>query len=394
MIEWILCGLMLAWIISLAILVWAARRAMADIPVPSSNAPGRRVAVIVPVAGGDKPIEPSIRSLLSQTHPSIELVFALRDLSDPASVAVQAEIRGREAAKIVLAGPAIECGQKNQNMLAGIAAVSGGVEVFVFADAGHGFPAGWLERLVAPIAHGEAEVTSGYHTVRPENGGFLPWVYAVCVETMRVFQNAPGLRQPWGGAMAISRAAFERLKVADTWRTSVVDDVSLARVLKAHGLKVRTVPLVRRDTLVTRLNLRDLFEWMVRQLQYVRFILPGTWVVVGGWSLVQVVAFSSAAVLVVGSIVGLTPALSAAASALYLLLLAIILLQIRLFHPLPCRPSRWLAAGATFLIVFGVALGTAGLRRRIQWRGITYHVGRGGRVLAIHRSSLLERAAK
>jgi hypothetical protein len=394
MIEWTLCGLMLVWILSLVILVWAARRGMVDIPLPPSNAPGRRVAVVVPVAGGGKPIEPSIRSLLSQTHPSIEVVFALRDPSDPASVSVQAAIRGREAAECVFAGPAIECGQKNQNMLAGIAAVSEGAEVFVFADAGHGFPAGWLERLVAPIARGEAEVTSGYHAVRPESGGFVPWVYAVCVEIMHVFQNAPGLRQPWGGAMAISRAAFERLKVADAWRTSVVDDVSLARVLKVHGVKVRTVPLVRRDTSVARLNLRDLFEWMVRQLQYVRFIFPGVWAVVGTWSLVQILAFSSAAVLVLVGIIGLTPVLCTAASALYLLLLAVVLLQIRLFHPLPCRPGRWLAAGATFLVLFGVALGTAGVRRQIQWRGITYHVGRGGRVLAIRRPKLMERAAK
>jgi hypothetical protein len=134
----------------------------------------------------------------------------------------------------------------------------------VFADGGHGFPAGWLELLIAPIAGGEAEVTSGYHTVRPENGGFVPWIYTVCVEMMYVFQNAPGLSQPWGGAMAMSRDVFERLKVADTWRTSVVDDVSLARVLKANSVRVRTVPPVCRETSATGLDLRDLFEWLVR----------------------------------------------------------------------------------------------------------------------------------
>jgi hypothetical protein len=35
--------------------------------------------------------------------------------------------------------------------------------------------------------------------------------------------------------------------------------------------------------------------------------------------------------------------------------------------------------------VFGAALAEAGFRREIKWRGITYRVGRQGRVLAVHR---------
>ena len=387
MIEWIICGLMLAWAVSLAGLVWISWRAIKGVPVPSTAAPSRRVAVIVPVAGLSRPIEASIHTLLSQTYPSFEVVFVLRDSADPANATVQAAVQGEAAARCIYAGPATACGQKNHNLLAGIAAVSGRADVLVFADGGHGFPAAWLECMVAPIARGEAEVTSGYHTVRPAGGGFVPWIYAVCVEMMYVFQNAPGLREPWGGAMAISREAFDRLKVADTWRTSVVDDVSLAQVLKAHGVRLRTVPPVCRETLVTRLSLRDLFEWLVRQLQYIRFILPWTWAVVGGWSLLQILAFCSAAALVVAGMMNLTSALSATASALYLTLLTAVLLQIRLLHPLPCPPVRWLAAGAVFLLVFGAALVAAALRREIQWRGITYQVGRGGRVLALRQSS-------
>ncbi len=385
MIEWIICGFMLVWISSLAILVLAARRAIARVPVAASSAADCGVAVFVPVTGMNKSVESSIRSLLAQTPRSVEVVFTLRDPSDPGSAAVQAAIEGNEHAKCVYAGPATACGQKNQNLLAGIAAASSDVEIFVFADAGHGFPTGWLDSLVAPIARGEAEVSSGYHAIRPADGGFLAWVYAVCVEMMHVFQNAPGLAQPWGGAMAVSRAAFDRLKVSDTWRASIVDDVSLAKVLKIHGVKVRTVPLVRRETTVSGLHLRELFEWMVRQLQYVRFIFPGTWAFIGAWSLVQILAFATAGLLIVVSLLDGSVAPSTAVSALYLLLMGLVLLQIRLFHPLPCTPIRWLAAGALFLLVFGAAIGTAGVRRQIQWRGITYHVGRGGRVLSIER---------
>jgi len=391
MTEWIMCGLMLAWAASMAGLIWISRRAITGIPVSPTDAPRRRVAVIMPVAGGNRPMEASIHSLLNQTYPSFEAVFVLRDLEDPASETVQAAIRGKVAARCVCAGPATACGQKNHNLLAGIAAVSGRDDVLVFADAGHGFPAGWLELLIAPIARGEAEVTSGYHAARPANGGFVSWIYAVCVEIMYVFQNVPGLGLPWGGAMAISREAFERLKVADTWRTSVVDDLSLARVLKAHGVRVRTVPQVCRETLVTGLDLRDLFEWMVRQLQYIRFVFPGMWAVLGVWSLLlQILAFCSAAVLVVAIMMSLTSALSAIVSALYLAVLMVVFLQIRLLHPLPCPPVRWLAAGAVFLLVFIVALGAAGLRREIQWRGITYRVGRRGRVLAMRQSSFVQ----
>jgi ceramide glucosyltransferase len=383
MIEWIICGFMLVWISSLAILVLAARRSIARVTVTPSNAPSCPVAVFVPVAGMNRSVESSIRSLLTQTPPSVEVIFALRDPSVPESVAVQTVIEGKGFAKCVFAGSATACGQKNQNLLAGIAAVSSDVEIFVFADAGHSSPPGWLELLVAPIARGEAEVTSGYHAIRPADRRFLPWVYAVCVEIMHVFQNAPGFSQPWGGAMAISRAAFERLKVSDTWRTSIVDDVSLAKILKIHGVKVRTVPFVRRETLVSGLHLREFFEWMVRQFQYIRFIFPGTWVLAGAWSLVQILAFAAAGSILVGSLLDRSLALSTVASALYLLLMGLILLQIRLFHPLPCTQIRWLAAGAMLLLVFAVAFGAAGIRRQIQWRGIKYHVGRGGRVLSV-----------
>jgi len=386
MIDWIVCGLMLALAGSLAGLVWVARRAITRAAVPSTDVPGHRVAVIVPVAGAGESMEASVLSLLRQIHPGSEVVFVLRDPLDPAAAVVQSAIRGQAAATCVFAGAATACGQKNHNLLAGVSTVEGRADVLVFADARHLFPAGWLERLVAPIVGGDGEVTSGYHAVRPTNGGLVPWIYAVCVEMMHALQNAPGLSQPWGGAMAISRRAFERLKVADTWRISVVDDVSLARVLRVHGVRVRTVPSVLLETSVARLSLRDLLKWLVRQLQYVRFIMPGTWAVMGGWCLLQVVAFGAAAVLVMTCAVDLSPALLGAVSALYLAVLAVVLLELRLVHPLPCRPVRWLVAGMGFLVVVGVALAMASLGREIRWRGICYQVGDRGRVLAIRQT--------
>lgn len=392
MIEWMLWGLIAALAGSLAGLVWAARRAILAIPAPVTSAPSRRVAVIVPVAGLGEPIEASIHSLLNQTHSSFEVVVVLRDAEDPAAAAVQAAIRGKAAATCVFAGPAMACGQKNHNLLAGVAEVGDRAEVLVFADAGHVFPAGWLDRLVAPIGRGEAEVTSGYHAVRPANGKFVPWIYAACVEMMHVTQNAPGLRQPWGGAMAISRPTFERLKVADTWRTSVVDDVSLARVLRAHRVKVLLVPLLRLETSVATLNLHDLFEWLVRQLQYIRFIFPGSWILMGLWGLLQIAALGAAAVLVVMGTVSLASVLLLAA--LDLAVLAVLLLQIRLLHPVPCPPVRWLAASAVSLLILCAAHAAAGLRREIRWRGICYQVKSGGRVVEIRHPGSLIRAER
>ena len=61
------------------------------------------------------------------------------------------------------------------------------------------------------------------------------------------------------------------------------------------------MPLIRRDTTVAGVNLRGLFEWMVRQLQYVRFIFPGTGILLGAWSFLLVLAFGAAAALLLGS---------------------------------------------------------------------------------------------
>jgi len=385
MIESILCALLPAWAVSLAAFVWASNRAIARGLAPIRESPGSKVAVIVPVTGKSSTMQRSIGSLLSRTDPCRQVVFAVEDSNDPAAAFVQEAIRGKEAAQCVFAGPAIDCGQKNHNLLAGVAAVSGRPDVLVFADGGHDFPDGWLERLVAPIVRDEAKVTSGYHAVTPSGYEFISWIYAVCVQMMLVFQNAPGLGQPWGGAMAISRELFEQLKIANAWRISVVDDVSLAHLLKAHGMKVRTLPQVCRQTPVGRLSLREFFEWLVRQLQYVRFIFPGTWAALGIWSFLQVLVFCLSPILILSSAAGLTTALCGGAAVFYLGIVALVLLQIRLLHPSPCTSARWLAAGAVLIPVFGAALAEAGFRREIKWRGITYRVGRQGRVLAVHR---------
>jgi hypothetical protein len=387
MIEWILWAIMLMLAGSLVVLSTVARRMPTATAGSESGAPARRVVVIVPVAGEEPAMEATVRSLLGLTYPSFEVVFVFADAGEPAAKAVQALAQAQPAVRCVVAGRATDCGQKNHNLLAGIAAVEGRSDVLVFADAGHVFPDAWLERLVGPIAKGEAEVTSGYYAVTPVSRGWAEWGFAFSVEFLSWLHRFPGIRQPWGGATAISRDAFDRLHVADAWRGAMVDDVMLARVLKRAGVQVRSVPGIRLDTPVGAMTFAEWFEWLVRQFQYIRFILPGTWLAAGVWGSLLLAGAVAAVVLVVAGLAGVTSALPGAVSALYLTVMAVVMLQIRLQHPAPCSSGRWLVVGFLTLAVACLAHVAAGVRREICWRGIGYRVGAGGRVLAVHRAS-------
>jgi hypothetical protein len=387
MIEQMLWAIMLVLAGSLAVLSTMARRMPTAMTGSAAGAPGRRVAVIVPVAGEETATEASVHSLLNQLYSAFEVVFVVEDAGDPAAKAVQALVQRHPTARRVVAGRATDCGQKNHNLLAGIAAVEGRSDVLVFADAGHVFPDAWLERLVAPIAKGEAEVTTGYYAVTPARDGWAEWGFALSVEFLSWLRRVPGIGQPWGGATAISRDTFDRLHVADAWRGAVVDDVVLARVLKEAGVRARAMPGIRLDTPVEAMAFADWYEWLVRQFQYIRFILPGTWFAAGVWGDLLMAGAVVALVLVVTGLAGVTSALLVAVSALYLAVLAVVMLEIRRMHPAPCSAGRWLAVGFLTLAVACLAHLAAGVRREIRWRGIGYRIGAGGRVLAVHRAS-------
>ena len=230
-----LSGLLLAGmalvLLAFASLVRAGSRVLApEAREQKQDPPGRwpRHALIVPVAGTPPGLAPRLNALLHQDYPDYQVIFATRDLEDPATRVIAALIWGTTRARLVVAGPARTCGQKNQNLLAGVRLAGVAPEILAFCDSNQEAPPDFLRKLAAPVARGEGVVTSGYHQAIPGDHRLATWGRAVSVLTLYLTKAVPWLNQPWGGATAILRETFESLRVTNLWAENVVDDVSLA----------------------------------------------------------------------------------------------------------------------------------------------------------------------
>jgi ceramide glucosyltransferase len=352
---------------------------------PDQPARWPRLALIVPVAGAPPGLAQRLAALLRQDYPDYEVIFATRDLEDPATRIIAALIWGKSRARLVVAGPARGCGQKNQNLLAGVRLAGVTPEILAFCDSNQEAPLDFLRKLAAPVARGEGVVTSGYHQAIPGDQRLATWGRAVTVLTLYLTKAVPWLNQPWGGATAIRRATFESLNVARLWAETVVDDVSLA----ARLIKARTPVCLSRgadlSTPVAGETLKSWESWFFRQWIYLKYYLPGSWLAAG--VLMYLLTGFTLASLVQLLLIPwgwdapglLLPSLA------FLVALTALALALRRLHPCPSPWPLWLAA---FMASVGMAswvhLKTC-LTQKISWRGTVYRVDWRGRVSFIRR---------
>ena len=136
------------------------------LPEPADGWPA--AAMLVPVTGAAPGLAARLESLLSQDYPGYQVVFAVRQADDPAVPIIRALLAAQTQARLVVAGPARHCGQKNYNLLAGLRLVGEAPEMLVFCDSNQMAPPGFLKALIRPIVSGQARVTSGFHHVHPQ----------------------------------------------------------------------------------------------------------------------------------------------------------------------------------------------------------------------------------
>lgn len=345
------------------------------------------VSLIVPVVGTSAIQDDSLLSLLKQDYADYEIVFITESAGEPAADTIR-RCRGERAGlrvRHVTAGPATTCSQKNTSLLAGIAAATPTTTILVFCDAGHIMPAEWLTRLVAPLVQGKADVSTAYHHVIPGDNGIATLGHAVTVLFLYLMYMIPFLNQPWGGSTAIRRSLFERLGVAGIWERTVVDDVSLARVLRRSGLEAYPVPAATVRTPTAGQRLGDWSDWLTRQLMYLKFFFPVAWVVGGLLAFVIVGGQAALAAGLVASMAGLAPAATGGVCTLFLLWGFVPPLLVRVFHPSPGGAFQYIAAGYVAMVMTCWCHAQTWFSSKIRWRGVTYQVKHGGEVIKIRR---------
>lgn len=351
--------------------------------VPDGGWP--KAAMIIPLAGTHPNMKKALQSLLDQDYPHLLPVMVTATGEEEAARLIDSLRRDHPEIRHVVAGQAQICGQKNHNILQGVAAVEGEVEIYVFCDSTHQADPDFARCLMGPVISGESAFSTGYHVVHPCDERPVTLAYALSVQLMRFLQALSMFTQPWGGAMCISRKAFRQYGIAKVWAENVVDDCSLGAYLQKRGAYVRlcAAALLRTDAADHGLSVWR--TWMDRQVLFLKFCMPGQWVLLGVLAVLMSLPPLGAALLLGYGLLGVGSGTVTFLLLLWLTLLAGALGAWRSFFSRPIGLIRWLwafvCAVAMFVFVYVQSIRT----KEIIWKDFAYRVGKGGKIQAIRR---------
>lgn len=337
-------------------------------------------SVIVPCKGQDKGLDENLRALFRQEYPDYELIFVVESASDPALKAIE-EVRSAEngaSSKIVIAGKADGSGQKVHNLIEASSHVDEKADVIVFVDSDARPSPDWLARLTSSLGDG-AEVASGYRWFVPERGGLASQMRSVWNASIAsVLGPDRSSNFSWGGSTAISRKAFEELRVVENWKGKLADDFALTRMVRGRG-GVRFVPSCLTAT-VEDCTFAELLEFTTRQMKITRVYRPDLWMYSFIGSALYALTVTAGVLLTIFGSFG-----HRIAAAAFLLIVAVLgtekarlrLKAVRLALPEHSEKlerqelwqmTLWAATPILFLYNDLAAL----VSRRIVWRGIEY----------------------
>ena len=356
----------------------AANRALPENRWPS-------VGMIVPMAGTDRRMSAAVRSLLIQNYPKYIPVLVTAENEEPAADLVRRIQKDYPHVRHVVAGPAHNCGQKNHNSLRGVAAVKNEVDVFVFCDSTHMAKPDFLRHLVGPLAAGEAEFSTGYHVVIPNDHRPVTLAYAMCVLLMRLLQAVSSFTQLWGGAMAMTREAFGRYAVEELWACNVVDDCSLSARLQNLRVPVRLCPGALLHTEASKHERHVWRAWMDRQVLFLKFCMPLQWGLLGFMCIAMAVPPLMGILILLGGLFNVSSALAVLLVVLWVILLAKVLHLWRGLLRHSISFSRWFLSFLDAVVMFVLVYVHSLTAKSIIWHGQRYVVGRCGRVIRVER---------
>lgn len=330
-------------------------------------------SVIVPGRGLEPGLPQNLGTLLTQDYPAYEVLFVFDREDDPAIEVVDQLIKSSSvSAKIIIAGPATDSGQKVHNLRVAASEIDPKSEVLVFVDTDARPERQWLRHLVAPLADETLGASSGYRWFVPLKGGIASQLRSVWNASIASALGSDTTKNfCWGGSTAIRRTIFERLKVSERWRGTVSDDFALTRILREANLPIHFTP----NCLVPSFgdcDFRELLEFTTRQIKITRVYAQHLWLpLLLGSSLFTIVFFGGFILLILSKsillavVLAVLFALGATKS-----IIRWRAIRITLRRDLAAHILLWPFASLLYLYNAIVA----GFSRRIKWRGITYEL--------------------
>jgi ceramide glucosyltransferase len=258
------------------------------------------VSVLAPCRGLDEGMLENFDAILHQNYPDYQVIFIIDDPSDEAAKLIESSWRESDkAVKLVVAPTATDSGQKVENLREGVLHADPRSEVFVFVDSDARASPDLLRNLVSPLTDEGVAVSTGYRwfvTQGISPAAELRSAWNASVAT--AMGDAEDAKFCWGGAMAMTRAAFERLNVRERWRGTLSDDFALARFAREAGLAIRFVPQAMTPS-YGNCTFRELLEFTNRQMKLTRVYAPDLWIASFLGSGLFIAVMTGAAVLLI-----------------------------------------------------------------------------------------------
>ncbi len=339
-------------------------------PVPAGPTP--LVSVIVPARDEERAIERTVRALLAQTWPALELIV-INDRSTDSTGAILARLASEDPRLIVVDNEEPPAGWLGKPWALHQGSLRARGELLLFVDADVVYEPDAVaaavlhlqERGVPMLSLFPRLIMRGFweHIVMPNLAFFAFTMLPLWLSNRsRVRVLAVGA----GTGNVIRRDVYDAVGGHETLRDAVVDDVGLARVVRSSG---RPTEVVRGEDLVSVRMYEGLTE-------IVHGFTKNGFAVIGRSYLNLIVFLTLGFVLhVVPFALALTGDLISIASVTVLTLTRMILfvaLRYRLDNALVGHP---LMIAVWFVIMIRSAWYT-GVRRQLLWRGRTYDADR------------------
>jgi len=295
--------------------------------------------------------------------------------------------------QVVIAGEAIDRGQKVHNLAVAVRRAQRTSEVFVFVDSDARPGKDWLRALVAPLRDEALGAATGYRWFVPVHGGIASHLRSVWNAAIASALGGDGKKNfCWGGATAIRRSTFEACRVMDYWRGAVSDDFAMTRALHDANLMIQFVPQCLTASFED-CSFHELCEFTTRQLKITRAYAAHLWRSVFLGSIIFVITFFGGIALVISrAAVGRSIATSGVLlSGIFAMGAMKSYFRFRTVSAvMEGRGARrtvsalahmtlWPFASALYLYNAIAAV----VSRRISWRGITYELKSPGETVII-----------
>ena len=355
-----------------------------------------RATVIAPCRGIDQGFAENLAGLLQQDYPNYDVLFVTDSAEDAAiqqieRARLQTTARG---VQLLIAGPAVNRGQKVHNLIYATESLTTQTDVLVFVDSDARPWRGWLRSLVSPLRNRALGAATGYRWFIPVNGGVVSHLRSVWNASIASALGENTARNfCWGGSTAIRRTVFEQLNVQKSWAGSASDDFTLTHALQAARLPVCFVPSCLMPSFED-CSLRELLTFSNRQLQITRVYAPHLWKPLFVGSVIFNLTFFGGIILV--GLLATTGQVDyvalAALAAIFLLGAAKSFIRFRAVRRMMRHQDIRLTGLVAHVILWPFAsllqlinCIVAATSRRISWRGITYELKSPNETVIIDR---------